>query len=906
MAGGVNLSKTAMKKEPAVSQDTWDGLIGTGVPDIPTPTVGEWDSLIEEQQIEYSGVEKATTVGRGATGAAVELAPAAGGAVMGGSIGALGGPAAPVTIPVGALVGTAAGYLAGHQMRRQLSRVELPGGTPLTFESAADLPPGLRPYGYAGEALGGGAPFAGVPLAAARVGAQLPATRIGKFFQRIIDTAGRHPGKFAGAEISGLAGSGAAGGISEAYAPGETGKRVLAEIAGGFFNPSRVILSAAGGAVDSVRKVTQTFTKAGKEAIASKWLKELVNAAGENPADIIKAIRASGMPGMELTVAQKTGSPAMIAFEAQLIKQSARFGADAEKSAKDGLLVISNMIEALSRTGKPAALQEAAKLRATYFRILLSQNVSTARKTAVEAAKKITSDTPQARAELSKQAHEIMSESLEGARGVEKQLWGFVDQKLPSTADSVVEAHAVLKGQLLPEEVLPDVIEGFVERVGKEGTTSGELLRFRSRMLALARDAAGQKKWDQARILGEMAESALDDLSKAGADDALELARTYSRELNDVFSRTFVGDALAKAATGARRIPPELMLRRALATGKEATALKFRELDEAARFLASQGVGGETAMMEIQERFLRLAVSEAINPNTGRITAARLGKVMSDNAELLDRFPNMKADIEKALTSETALKSYEEMVTKAEGIIAKQSIFARIMKIGNPVEAVSKSLKGATPVKDLEDMIKLAKHGDALEGLKSSIYDHAVREATDAKGNISFAKFRKALFDPLEADAPSVIETLTNRGVVSGDDVTRLEAMFDEAAKIESAAERSADVKAFMEHAEAVIGDPDAITDLILRIAGAKFGAKLATGTSGATLVAAGRGSSFVRMLFNKIPKERMRDVLIEAATNPEFMAMLLEKPTTPQEGIRLGRQIHAYLFQAGITATED
>jgi hypothetical protein len=102
-----------------------------------------------------------------------------------------------------------------------------------------------------------------------------------------------------------------------------------------------------------------------------------------------------------------------------------------------------------------------------------------------------------------------------------------------------------------------------------------------------------------ARMYGRMAEAALDDIGlKAGnAEEGIQLtanqkslqeAHTFSRALNDTFTRAFAGDVLARKKSGAKRLPPELLANSILTGGGDATAFKMAQLEDAATFMAKK------------------------------------------------------------------------------------------------------------------------------------------------------------------------------------------------------------------------------------------------------------------------------------------------------------------------------
>ena len=864
--------------------------------------------------------DKVVAFGQGATGTAIETGSTVGGMLMGAGIGSLGGPFAPFTVPAGAAIGAGAGFIFGKEARKQASRIPLPSGTrTLTTPTVEDQRPDLRGFGFAGEVFGGGLPFAAAPLAAVRAGSRLPPSKVGNFINRIIDMAGRNPATFAAAETGGLAGSATAAAVSETFAPGETGKRIAAEVAGGFFNPSRLILGATKGTTDVVKAALETMSEPGRQTRAAKVLKDIVESAGEDPDVLAALLNDVGIGG--LTSAQKTGSPALVALEAKLRQQSAKFGSGSAKSAESGLSIIKEMITLLRGTGDPQALSAAADIQKRYFRTLLASRVQTAEREAAEAVASLTNDTPDARAAISQRAQASLDEALKEARDVERGLWEAVPRDIPAEASNIVDAFARIRERLLPEEVIPDVVEGFVARVTKGSTeeaikgvvenvlpsNSGELLRFRSRMLARAREAAGKGDMGDASIFGQMAEAALDDLTEVGAraGGVLDEARAFSRELHDTFTRTFSGTATARTGTGADRVAPELLLKNAFGTGREAGELRLREIEDATRFLSARGLDTPEAaanidiMVDAQERILRLVAADTVDPNTGRASATRLGKFLRDNELLMNRFPEIRQDIQRAIKAENGLVDFGRLQTSATRVIDQKATFAKLAKFENPVDAVAAAVRGNNPVAELLGMVKVAKRGgpEAMEGLQASVWDYVLKKAGP---EFSFEKLRAALDDPIRAGQPSLADLIQRSGIMSKKDLTQARKILDEADKITKALETGAAMDEF-------IGAPDALFDLVIRITGARLGAQGAVGAAaGSSLVAAGAGVRFMKGLFEKVPKARVQDVLIEAAKNPRFAALLLKTAPTQADKITLTRQIHAYMLQAGLFNSQE
>ncbi|MCC4240388.1 hypothetical protein [Thalassospira povalilytica] len=872
-------------------------------------TAAPWES---DPEPTTSLSDKVSTVGRGATGSMIETGGTLAGMGAGAAIGAVAPPPLwPITVPAGAIIGGIAGNMAGNEARDIASGVTLPGAdAPMTYGNVDDLPPELRPYAFGGEVVGGGLPFAAAPLAAARAGARLAPSFIGNGINKIIETAARAPQAFTMAELSALGSAGVASGVAETYYPGNDAVRIGAEITAGLLSPVSIATSLSSTGASTLRRAVGAFSPGARETRAGQIIQEIVRDFGEDPEQLAVALRQSGLPGMNMTAGQKTGSPALIAMEKKLSESSAKFGADAQARAEDGLKSIGDMITALARTGDPEALRAAAQLRQRYFNGILTARVQDAQRVALEAAEKITKDTPAARAELGRIARDAVEKALSEARTVERELWGRIPVDREANAGNVISAFDDVRAGLLEEEKLPAIVEGFVSRMreGQGRTDVSELLRFRSRMLALSREADAKQEFNDSRIYGQMAEAALDDLAGIGDDVAQTVtdARVFSRQLNETFRRTFAGAASASTRNGADRIPPELLVRRVFAGGAEATAMRMDELERASRFIPDMNMASPDAqlavdeMIDAQERMLRIAAADSIDPQTGQVNAKRLSKFIRDNGAVLDRFPQAKADMLEAVKSNEGMKAMERAATGASKAIEQKAAFSKLANLENPVDALGRAISsGNAPLRTLEGFAKIAKRGgtDGVEGLKATILDYAVRRSTARSGAIDIGAIRRVLESPIRPGQPSLMDIMTKAGIFKVDEVERLNTLFDQA-------ERIIDALSGVGALDDLSNGPDMLIDMVSSIVGARFGAMASQ--SNASLVAAGRGASTARKIFDKVPRGKVNDLLIEAAKDPRLMAELMERSGSPQEKIELARRMHSYLWQIGLTEPSD
>ena len=920
----------------------------------PPATTSLSDLTEEVQPAAPTTRERVRAVGKGITGGLVQGIPAVAGAVAGGQIGAavgaFGGPFAPVTVPlgivIGGITGLVAGGMAGAEAQRLIAQVEIPGtGETLTFESMEAVPPDLRPYAVVGETFGASLGFTGAPLQAARTGFRFSEDLVGRTFNSFINTAARNPATFAGIEISSAQSAALAGGVAEAVDPGAAGTRVVSEVVGGIANPTRWTVQLGRSAVEKGLRTLRSFSASGREDAAAQVLQDIVREAGEDPQALIGLIKArrAELPGLDLTAGQLTGSPTLQGLETRLAQESAKFGSDSKAMAEQSLDTIRVMIKTLETHGSPEALKQAAALRGSYFQTLLSSRLHEAERAAMEAAAKIDPSNVTSRAEYGRQVFKIMDEALTSVRTAERELWGKVEKDVPGFADSILARFDDLKAERLPEESLPPIVEGFVRRMRGEDaisglpedvvrlidnifgsrapasstglknipTDSGELMRFRSRMLALSRESAAKNEWSDARVFGELADAALDDLSKLQFADivpaagrvvtkeavtAYGAARDYSRRLHDTFSRTFAGTTQDVQRSGEARIPPEMLMRRAFAAGGEVGELHFRQLEEAA---VMAGREHASQLLDLQERTIRFAAAEIIDPMTDRVNPKRLARFVKNNADLLNRFPEVRNQLNDAVGAEKLLQRTIERGRLAEKAIRQNTAFSRVLNGENPTIAVRRSLTGDNPEREFAALIKLARRGgvQAEDGLRAAAFTHLFDNSVGRTGEFSFAAYKTTLDTPVTPGGRPLKELMKDAGVLT-DDLDKLSTLLNRAIQIEDALKGG-------RRLDEVLPDEGPIVDFVNRYSGARLAANL-PGSGGSSIIIAGAGAKFSQQVFAKLPKQSIRKVLMEASRDPEFMAILLAKPKTPVEKLANAQQLNSFLWQIGVTSGPD
>lgn len=450
-----------------------------------------------------------------------------------------------------------------------------------------------------------------------------------------------------------------------------------------------------------------------------------------------------------------------------------------------------------------------------------------------------------------------------------------------------------------------------------KNTDAQDLVNVRSDLLAFARDAGSKGEVANAGFFGRMAESALDDLGKLNSP-AYDEARQFSRTLNDTFTRTYAGDvASAQTRTGAQRLPAEILVTRAFGSNADVTALRMQEIQNAVGMMGQQydnavrqfGIDSPQAtelrpfadaarqrvdsIYDAQQRVLRLAASKTINPDTGRINPRTLQNFVNENRAMLDQF-GVTSDLQDAVQAENVLRSVIDTNSYANNRLRKQTAFGMVLGAENPTRVVTDALRSRYPFKNFSNIVKLAKSDgqNAVDGLKSTIYDYAFTKA-GGMDNFDPSAFRKAIFEPLSPGQPSILNIMRSQDVMDKGEVRRL-------LQLIRPMERIAKARGSDQVMDEVVGEADAVTELAMRVVGARLGTAASPGGP-ASLIAASAGSKAVRSIFDKQPTLMIRGIIEQATQDPKLMAMLLQRGTTEAQQRQTARNLHAYLGAAGL-----
>jgi hypothetical protein len=505
-------------------------------------------------------------------------------------------------------------------------------------------------------------------------------------------------------------------------------------------------------------------------------------------------------------------------------------------------------------------------------------------------------------------------------------------------------------------------------------TTLRELMGFRSEMLNSIRSTqAGEVvNYNARRIYGEMADAALDDMganininpiSGEVIDEAQDVspnvktlikAYTFSRSLNDSFSRSFGGTLGHVKGTGQYKVPPELALDEMFKGSSNAVAIKYNELQEALSLFetASRGID-ETAeglfvpniasliedeglrkagVNDALDMFLRQAfrdeavvVTPVINPTTGEtinraiVDETKWGKFLEDHKEILslDILSTLRKDLTDLPQRDQLVSAYYnnhpdfpdsvDFALKGPGEtptpvgefwanMQKEAVWAKLLGNENPTKVVAnifrKDNKNFSP--QYKELVRLAKghpNTEAREAFRDSIIKYAFEEARTPDG-YSLKKIHKVLFEPEHNGhkMPPLLEALVDDEIVGTTFNKKLDNIITQMAKLERLADQGEDVSR-------ILANESPLFVFAARVIGAAAGRTAAAKTGmGGTVQIPGAAATFAKAYLNDMPSVLIQDILIKAATpgreGAELLEALLKKGRTEKEKVAAAQTI--------------
>jgi hypothetical protein len=712
-------------------------------------------------------------------------------------------------------------------------------------------------------------------------------------------------------------------------------------------------------ALNSLPSSQRIIREQERDEYLKKAQQEYVNLIIDNLAsdDLAKDLIDDAGNPINLTAGQRGGSASLLAIEKSLDNLGQGLGSERRVASTKAIAALRNTILTLAQTDDKNATKLAADIAEKVFSSSMQNQLEIATRRIIDSAEKVYGKNPESNLIISERLFDVINLELGLARRQEKLLWNAVPEiNITSFLDpdgntiDVPEFIRAFDNIGTTPEYVEELIKGipgfakFVARKKKElgidvtdvvedqlslfddvaeeaveeaGVTTKELSEMRSLMLDYARNLTDQP--NKARIAYDMADALLSDLNNAPDVDAdwriaYDMARSYSRALNDTYTRAFGGEVLAKKRSGAEKTAPELLAKRLLQGGNDPTYLRIEQINDIGRFAEEYGLEGaeETVgtLAGLTETILRNARKASFDPETGAINPKTLKKWLNDNADLMNQFPALKRDLEKAETANVLLdqtkKVHKERIAKIKSQISFMDLLSN--EIDSPTLVVSKALTSKKPLTGLNELARIVDNPalpenvreQAKNGLKASVLDYAFTRAGGShSGNLRPSVIYDSFFRPIKnsINQISLAEWLRSKKLITEGEVENLRSMLGDMVKYE--------VSETIGDAENIVEGAGPMLDLYLSITGSALGTRLQRlmgGEGPGSLIAAGRGAQAMRQAFINVPQGLQIDVMTELMSNPRLLAEFMRKPKSARESLRIRERLSQTLFNLGLS----
>jgi hypothetical protein len=678
------------------------------------------------------------------------------------------------------------------------------------------------------------------------------------------------------AEIASAATSSAASGAAREAGYGPTIQQ-LAGVIGGFGAPITSEMAKGAGnvalmfptvelAATGAKKAIAPFTKAGSRALATESIQNL--AGGPKRAGEMADRADSKDNPLGLSPAQMTGDEGLISLEraamasdpniAQRVTDQ-RFESDAAaRQAFETGGDVTNTQSFIDKTIEDA--------KAFAFSKIPSSSTSNI------------------------EASNIVAAELRKARDIAKEqqraIWGKIPKETQvdmsesrDIAQSVIDSLNVYDMNDAPAEVmtfLNKMKASPIQKVGEMNTLS-------SKLKEAARNARSGENVNAntARIADDVADAIDVSFDRIAPDNEVNSlivdARKFSREMHKKFSRGAVGKLLTRGSRGNDKIDPKMTLQKTMGQGGDTADIAEGNISTA--LAGGTGVGGAK---NATADYLRNQFKRKVFPGNKYSEAAAVN-FADDNKALLSRFPEVAAELQASMASQSS-------------IIPRNSIPGKFSS-ADPDEALSFVIKSDAPAKEMSNLIAMAKadeSGEALLGLKQAMSKMLINESTET---LKVSRGTGVDGAPqTETRGTYLSQALGGKGagkvaeqLYSKAEMSRLKVISKELEKLDRARLSSDGGKAL----DAI--EPNVISSTLVRIIGAKLGAKFA-GSGQQGLQAAQLGSGRASKLLARLTNDKARQLLINAVEDPKLFKDLLRGINSAEDLDRMIKTIMPYV----------
>ena len=522
------------------------------------------------------------------------------------------------------------------------------------------------------------------------------------------------PKTFATTEAVSAIGSGIGGEIGREQ--GET-QELIGQVVGGIAAPYTLSTLAKMPTFRLLRKASKPFTKTGAKDVAGGVVQKGVK---DKALTVNLANEANLLPGEKLTLGGKAGSSRLLSLEKAVARKLPEIADEMSKNEAETNRVIRNALKTGGDIDNTVMFFEAQKFRVENA---LRARMAGAVKKANKSIAKLKAGS--SRAQASRIISNELEDALKDARIQEGQIWNNLDgtQNLSLPATRQVFDEFITKETPIPSFVR-DSLKGKKVKI----KTFKDVRELRSKILRVQTFARSQGNAEEAFLLQQINKGILEDIASSNLGPDFSNAVSYSRSLNDKFTKGTVGNLMRFSTRGGRAVSPELISEDLLST----TAPKAAQGVRAVRAAVGSNEALEDGILD--------SVKAKLFKGTGEFDEAAAKKFVESKGELLNEMPGLKGQIIDAATDINARNVLEGRISKAKvGLLDRRRSAAAVLLGANPEKRLVSILNHPKRKQMLAQIVRTAKKDPAaIEGLQDAynveIFKRAKTSRNDAFG----------------------------------------------------------------------------------------------------------------------------------------------------------------------------
>ena len=725
----------------------------------------------------------------------------------------------------------------------------------------------------------------------------------------------------AAAEIASAAGSSAASGAAREAGYSPTVQQIAGLVAGvgtPMAAPSigRGAVATGKGAINLVEKapllglvakggkaVAKTLaanTESGARKAATERLQKLTG--NEDRAFAAAERSEASANALGLSPAQRTGDEGLISLERATMKSDPAFS---ERITKQMFESDEAVRKAIQSEGDVGDTQAFVAQRQADFGKKIDEYIGAAESSAQKKMPSAGSDPMQ--------ASNIVANELRRAQKLAKEQQKVLWNKIPKAAEiDVSDVRETAKSLMDDLNVynkgdVPSEIATFlnvtkaspIQKIGEMNTLSSKL-REAARN-AMSGEAVSANTARLANGVADSIDAKFDSIGPNNEVSALIVdARAFTREMNKKFSQGTVGRLLKRGSRGDDRIDPELTLQKTMGQGGDQAVLAERDISAALSGEAGAGEAKNATADFLRSQFKRKVFSGEKYSETSAVN------FVNDNKALLDRFPEIRAEVQASISSQSDLvsKSARAKALSSEVSSGAPAKFAA-SRADKSLDAVFSSQYPAKEMSSLIATAKKDKTGMALAGLKSAVGDNLLSNVTRLLGKTRGGGIEGA--PQAETDALSLSRYLSDEGfmkvlsqVYSKAEISRIKVLSKELENVDRA-RLSSDTGSGL---DAIA--PNAMVSTIARVVGAKLGAKVASKTFKGDIQTPAIFSAKLQSLVGRLTNDKAAQLIKDSLEDNELFKDLLRGVKSAEDLNRMKKTLAPYLIGAVVGQLEE